>query len=243
PKPQPVLVAGRHLARPQRAARAALEAQQDLRVVVEPAARDKARQVGTHRVEREPRDEAGEMVGVRADVAQRAARSRLRRIGAPGRLLLARRPPTLGEPVLDIVRLPGANVAELARGDHGARLADEGIAGVVVRHREELPRLLRQANQVAGFGGRRRSRASARVVASAWSRMTCMPARRNVPATDACRWLGVTIVTTSMPSSRAASAAAIAWKSPYARSGARPSSRADCFARVGSDDRAPATST
>src|SRR5438094_10259411 len=48
-QPQSVLIAGRHLAGPQHAARAALEPQQDLGVVVGPPTGDKRGQVRTTR--------------------------------------------------------------------------------------------------------------------------------------------------------------------------------------------------
>src|SRR6266571_9193897 len=51
------------------------------------------------------------------------------------------------------------------------------------------------------------------------------------------------MLTTSMPSDRVASAAAIWAKLVYARSGARPRSAPDSLARWASDDRAPATSS
>jgi len=58
---------------------------------------DERREIRAYRLERESGDEAGEVIGVRADVAQRAARPGLRRIGAPRRLFLARRLQPLGE--------------------------------------------------------------------------------------------------------------------------------------------------
>src|SRR5467141_3574221 len=51
------------------------------------------------------------------------------------------------------------------------------------------------------------------------------------------------MLTTSMPSARFASAAAMSAKVVYTRSGARPRSRPESLARWASDDRAPATSS
>src|SRR5207244_1473300 len=68
-QPQAGLVPGRHLTRPQHAACAALVAQQDVGVVIEPATLDEAAQVGRQLAGVQSRDEAGEMVGVGADVA------------------------------------------------------------------------------------------------------------------------------------------------------------------------------
>ena len=75
-QPQAVLVAGRDLARPQRAARAVGVAQQDLRVVVELAARRRTSEIGEQFGDLEPGDIVGEVEGVRADVAERAAGAR-----------------------------------------------------------------------------------------------------------------------------------------------------------------------
>src|SRR5438128_1437683 len=70
---QVVLVAGRDLARPERAARAAGEAQQDLDVVVESPAGDEGAQLGAQLADLEAGDVAGELERVRADVADAAA--------------------------------------------------------------------------------------------------------------------------------------------------------------------------
>src|SRR5690606_32414199 len=88
PQLQPVLATHRYLARPQHAAGPALEAQQDIDVVVEFPAGHEAREVGTHRLRLEPRDEAGEVVGMGADVADGPAGAGARRVGAPGGLLV-----------------------------------------------------------------------------------------------------------------------------------------------------------
>src|SRR5207344_1296077 len=91
PELQPVLVAGRHLARPDHALGAALEAQQYVGVIVEQAPLHEGIEIGSERIELETADEAGEIVGMRADVAGRAANARLLRVYAPRRLLLAAR--------------------------------------------------------------------------------------------------------------------------------------------------------
>ena len=56
--------------------------------------------------------------------------------------------------------------------------------------------------------------ASSRVEARGLSQMTWIPAFRKAMAGAACLWFGVTMATASMPSSRAASAAAISSKEP-----------------------------
>src|SRR6187200_3647989 len=100
---QVVLVARRDLARPERTARAAGEAQHHLDVVVEAAARDEGAQLGAQLADRLPGDVAGELEGMGADVADAAARARARRVGAPVGLLLAARLERLGQPVLRVL--------------------------------------------------------------------------------------------------------------------------------------------
>src|SRR5690349_20168016 len=85
---QAVLVAWRDLAAPQHAARAVVEAQQDVNVVVESATRHEPAQVCRQLARLEPGDEAREVVRVCADVAEAAARAGARGIDPPRGLLL-----------------------------------------------------------------------------------------------------------------------------------------------------------
>src|SRR5207248_5089712 len=62
--------------------------------------------------------------------------------GAPRGLFLARGLEPLGQPVLRVLDLDHADLAQLASRDHSARLTHHRVAGVVVRHREDLPALL-----------------------------------------------------------------------------------------------------
>ena len=62
----------------------------------------------------EPGDVAGELVRMRADVADAAARARARRVGAPLGLLLAGGLERLGQPVLRVLDLDHADLAEQA---------------------------------------------------------------------------------------------------------------------------------
>ena len=84
-------------------------------------------------------DEAGEIVGVGADVAERSRRGRCAPGRCASRLLLAGVLKRRGEPVLRIFDLDHAELAELAGGDHLARLPDHRIAGVVVGQAEDSP--------------------------------------------------------------------------------------------------------
>ena len=74
------------------------------------------------------------------------------------------------QPVLDIARVHGDELAELARRDHLARLPHHGVAGVVQRDEEvALPR---------SSPAPRSASASASVVDSGLSQITSMPASR-----------------------------------------------------------------
>ncbi len=99
-----VLVADRHLARPEHALGAALVAQQDVDVVIDLAAFDEGVDIGEHGIQLEAGDEGREIVGMGPDIADGAA-ARLFRIGAPGGLLLAGLLDRIGQPVLRILGL------------------------------------------------------------------------------------------------------------------------------------------
>ena len=152
----------------------------------------KVREVGEQRVELQPGDEAGEIVGVGADVAEAPPApdcfGSVRQSACFWPVFSKR----LGQPVLRVFGLHDAEVAELAGGDHGARLPDHRIAGVVVGD-------ARRSCRSCGVS-LTRSRASAAVSDSGLSQMTWMPALRNAFAIGACVLLGVTIDTASMPS-------------------------------------------
>src|SRR2546430_9930580 len=85
PQPQPVFIARRDLARPQHPTRPVVEPKQDVNVVVEPAARYEAAQVGRQLARLEAGDDPPEIVRVRADIAKPAAAAPRRRNDAPRR--------------------------------------------------------------------------------------------------------------------------------------------------------------
>lgn len=60
-----------------------------MRIIVQPAAGNEAIEIGGEAVELQASDEGGEIIGMGADIAGRAADAGLRRIGAPGSLFLA----------------------------------------------------------------------------------------------------------------------------------------------------------
>ncbi len=155
-QPEPALIARRHLAPPQHAARAVFEPQQHVHVVIEPAARHESAQVRGELAHRQARDEAGEIVRVRADVAKAAAHSPARGIDAPLGLLLSRVFQFGRKPILHILDLHDADRAQLARRDHLARLPHHRIPGVVVRDPEDetgTPHGLHQVERVGDGGG------------------------------------------------------------------------------------------
>src|SRR5205807_7332814 len=75
-KPQPVLVTGRYLTRPQHAAHAALVAEQNVSIVIEHTALDETAEVRRQLAGVQSRDEVDEMIGVGTDVAEAAAGAR-----------------------------------------------------------------------------------------------------------------------------------------------------------------------
>ena len=95
---------------------------------------------------------AGEIIGMRADIAGRAAGARLRRIGAPGGLLLAGLLDGSVSQSCGYSACTSADVAEIAVGDHLARLPDHRIAGVIVRQHEERVALVGDLLQLLGVG-------------------------------------------------------------------------------------------
>ena len=126
------------------------------------------------------------LIGVRADVAEAAARARARRVGAPARPASGRRPRAASPASPGGTRpgpsriAPSSPAATIVAG-----LPHHRVAGVVVRQREDA----------AGSRStiRASSRASARSTVSGLSQMTLMPASRNASAAAKCRWFGVTI--------------------------------------------------
>ena len=100
----------------------------------------------------------GEIEGVGADVAERPARARALRIGAPLGLLVAARLGRPGQPVLRIFDLHEADDAEVAAPDHLAHPPHQRIAGVIVGEREDLSRLLDRRLHPFRFGERHRQR-------------------------------------------------------------------------------------
>ena len=153
-----VFVADGDLAGPQHALHALVVAQQHLHVVVEAAAGNDDADVGGDLLGVKLADEAGDVVGVRADVAERAGGAALRGVGAPRGLFLAGVFERRGEPVLRVFDLHEAELAEFAGGDHFASLANDGIAGVVMREAENFAGFfdeLRESFGVFDGGGER----------------------------------------------------------------------------------------
>src|SRR5262249_15329905 len=122
-----------YLARPQYAPRATLKAQKNMDVVVQLAARDECVHVSRDCLAPKSGDEAGHVIGMGTDVAERSGGSRALRIGAPLCLLVAASLQWLGKPILRIFDLHQAHLTERSPKDHLARLTHHWVAGVGVR--------------------------------------------------------------------------------------------------------------
>ena len=119
------------------AAHASVVAQQQMRVVVEPAAGHERRELGAQARRCSAGDEAGQLIGMRADIAQRSARAGARGIGLPLGATVARGFLRRGEPFLKVLHLHQPQRAQLARLSHGARQPDLRIGAVIVRQGEQ----------------------------------------------------------------------------------------------------------
>jgi hypothetical protein len=71
-------------------------------------------------------DESGEVPGVGSDVADGTARTGLLGVGAPHRALGAGVFHRRGQPVLQVLHLDAAELADLASGNHPAPVAPSG---------------------------------------------------------------------------------------------------------------------
>ena len=129
---QVVLAAVADLAGRDGAQGAVFEADRGMAVVVELATGLENLQVATDRFGEQAGHVAGQIVGVRADVAEAAGRAAAGRIGSPGGLLLVFAFQPRPQPALHIEDADGVDFAQLAAEDHLARLPHQGIAGVVV---------------------------------------------------------------------------------------------------------------
>ena len=127
-------------------------------VVVEPAAGHEGRQLAGEAFQSEAGNEAGQIVGVGADVADRAAGTGPVGIDAPAGLLGAFVLGPARQPVLDIDRVDDTDRTEFARRHHRAGLPDHRVAGVIVGEHEELPRAGRDGREIARLRERRRQR-------------------------------------------------------------------------------------
>ena len=187
-------------------------------------------------LELQPGDEAREVEGVGADVADAAAGAGARRIGPPLGLLLARwpRPASPASPGRTRPARRGSSPSSPVA-HHRPRLPDHRVAGVVVGEDEERVGLLGQPS--ASFF------ASASVVVSGLSQITWMPRFRKPRAAGACMWFGVTIATASMPFFRRASRLAIVVEVVVDAVRARPRAAPEACAFSGVEDSAPATSS
>ena len=141
-------------------------------VVVDPAAGDEGGQIGAEGLRLQPRDEAREIVGMRADVADRAA-ARLRRVGAPRGLL---RPAASSRVVSQSCGWLPPGPPDRARLPARTRPRASRTSGWPVRLR------VRPNTRPVRRTVRTKSRASSTVVVIGLSQITWMPASRNALA-------------------------------------------------------------
>ena len=129
--------------------------------------RHHAAELGRDLGQLEPDDEAREMMGMGADVAehQRCAAQLGHEAPVGGRLAVGLGRP--GEIALDVLHMQLADRPELAALHHGAGVAHHRIAGVIVGQAEY--------QAAASFTRRTRSSASSRFVANGLSQITSRP--------------------------------------------------------------------
>ena len=127
-------------------------------IVIDPPPRHEALQVGAERLQLQPADKAGQVIGMGADVADAAAGAGARRVGAPFGLFRPGGLQRLGQPVLRIFHLHHPQLAQFARRHHLARLAHHRIAGIVMGQDEQRLRALRRLQHPLGLGQRRGQR-------------------------------------------------------------------------------------
>jgi hypothetical protein len=127
-------------------------------VVIQRATADESCKIRRERLELQSRDEAGQMIGVCADVADRAAAAVLFRVGTPGSLRIALLFDGGRHPFQRIFHLNCAHDADFAMGHPHARLVHHWIARIGVGHADEtaaFPRELLQRHSVLQRGGQR----------------------------------------------------------------------------------------
>ena len=107
---------------------------------------------------RQPGHKAGQVVGVRSDIAQASARTAPFRIGSPIRLLLPGPFQRGRQPVLRVLYLNNAKRPEFARLHHLARLPHHRVAGVIVRQTKDQAGSLYRLLQVQSILECRRHR-------------------------------------------------------------------------------------
>ena len=93
-----------------------------------------------------------------ADVAQRTTRTGLRRVHAPGGLLLACGFQRGAQPVLHVLGVYQTNISQIARRHHGPGLAGHGVAAVVVGQRKQAVAGAHAGHQRLRVGQRRGQR-------------------------------------------------------------------------------------
>ena len=127
-------------------------------------------EAGAERLDLEAGHVGGHELDVAADVADAVGGAGELGVGPPGGLLLARVLELGRQPLLGILAVDEADLADLARGDEVAEVLDDGIARIGVGDAEEEPGLADEAGQLGGV--------AAELVASGFSQTTEKPCSR-----------------------------------------------------------------
>src|SRR5262245_50880986 len=108
-----------------------------MRVVVECTAFDKGGEVSGKGLQFKAANKAGEMIGVRSDVANRPATTVFLRVSPPGCLGVSLAFDRSCHPFERILNLHGSYFAELSSCNHMARLVDHGVSRIGIGNTHE----------------------------------------------------------------------------------------------------------
>ncbi len=157
-------------------------------IAVENPPRHKGGQIGGQAPQPQPGDEARQMAGMGADIADRSAAAILRRIGAPGGLSIARGLDRRGQPFQRVLRLHRADRPSAPAAMRGRASWTSGSPQSVY---------VTPTNRPAFWTIRRNSAASSILTVSGFSQITSNPASISARAIGEWVAFGVQIATAS----------------------------------------------
>ena len=164
-----------------------------MRVVIERPPLNERGEICSKRLELNSRDGPRKVVGMRADVADRATSAVLFGIGTPTCLDVALCLDRSRHPLKRIFDLDGPDLSELTGGDH---------VPCFMHHRITRIRVGRAHNLSVSRTSFSSAMASSRVAVSGFSQMTSKPASKNALLMGKCVKFGVQMATASILSSR-----------------------------------------